>query len=335
MKPPPSAQDINQERVEHRFAIQGLSDQEEISESLFHLSSAPPLQKHVKVQEIFLEVQHFVPTRFEDKMKYLMAIERNRQIFAEERKRAKEMLALGLASKELRKTILGTPVATPLTKKEEEERRLKEGKEAEEENRMFELYELHEDRKRYNQQFVDNYNSHKLYAAHDYAKQFIGKCSEKQMEVALRQNVVVLRALGKGLGKKGRRCSMSVEDARGTSYEVIEPKMLPQELQCLKKNIHPFSPTKKIKKRRRMRKRSTCRTTTLKQEEEEEEGVVGVIIPTTLGGGGAMSRRKQLERKKAKRILNAKRDVVEMKRRYALQSCARLPKLNEYSGWNR
>ena len=73
MKPPPSAQDINQERVQHRFAIQGLSDQEEISESLFHLSSAPPLQKHVKVQEIFLEVQHFVPTRFEDKMKYLMA----------------------------------------------------------------------------------------------------------------------------------------------------------------------------------------------------------------------------------------------------------------------
>ena len=57
---------------------------------------------------------------------------------------------------------------------------------------------------------------------------------------------------------------------------------------------------------------------------------MGVIIPTTLGGGGgAMSRRKQLERKKAKRILNAKRDVVEMKRRYALQSCARLPKLYE------
>ena len=83
------AQDANNERVQKRFNVQGLVADEE---SVFKLTSAPPLQKHIKTSDIFMEVQHFVPTRFEDKMKFMIMIETNRKKFLAERKRAKSSL---------------------------------------------------------------------------------------------------------------------------------------------------------------------------------------------------------------------------------------------------
>ena len=74
------AQLANDAAVNNRFQIQGF-DPEEHHEttSVFDLSSAPPLQKHTSTAEIFMEVQHFVPTRFEDQMKFMMTIEANRK----------------------------------------------------------------------------------------------------------------------------------------------------------------------------------------------------------------------------------------------------------------
>ena len=294
-----SAQLANAQRVEARHNIQGCDD----SESLFHLSSAPPLQKHIKAAEIFLEVRHFVPTRFEDKIKYMMAIERNRKAFLEERKRAKELLALGLASHELRASILGKPSPSAETSDEITARKEKEAAEAREENRLFALYELHEDRKRYNKEYETSYNQNKLHKAHHFAKMFIGKCSELQMETALRQNVVSLRAMGHKLAGKGRRCLMEVDEARNGSDSVIEPKLIPSEARWLTSEVSPLSPhTKKTKSGlgRDKRKRRTYNKDR--------------TIP----------RRKT---RRARKTLRQNRERLALTRRVVLQSCRKLPAL--------
>jgi hypothetical protein len=146
------AQDANNERVQKRFNVQGLVADEE---SVFKLTSAPPLQKHIKTSDIFMEVQHFVPTRFEDKMKFMIMIETNRKKFLAERKRAKELIALGLASAELKQNMFGKKRNAPETMEQQEKRRIAEGIAAQEENRLFALYELHEDRKLYYKTFQD------------------------------------------------------------------------------------------------------------------------------------------------------------------------------------
>ena len=222
------AQLANDAAVNNRFQIQGF-DPEEHHEttSVFDLSSAPPLQKHTSTAEIFMEVQHFVPTRFEDQMKFMMTIEANRKKFLAERRKAKELLSLGLASADLRKKMFGKKPKRSETDAEAEVRRLKEAKAAQEENRLFALYELHEDRKFYNKSFVNNYQTNQLQKAHHFAEKYIDKCAIDDMEVALRQNVIALRAMGKDIGKKGRDCEMWVEEARGNDNNVLQPKILP------------------------------------------------------------------------------------------------------------
>ena len=243
MPPTTAAQLANNQKVQQRFHVQGLDD-DASADSLFNLSSAPPLKKHVNAAEIFLEVQHFVPTRFEDQMKFMIMIETNRKKFLAERKRAKELMSLGLASADLRNTMFGKPKKMPETVKEKEARRQTEAKAAQDENRLFALYELHEDRKSYNKQFTTSYKRKQFHKAHHFATKYLEKCSDEQREVALRQDVIALRQMGKKIGKRNRNCEMWVEEARGNCYDVLEPKVLPDTTHWLQANVSPFQLTR-------------------------------------------------------------------------------------------
>jgi len=265
MKMQTPAQLANDAAVNDRFKIQGFDPHHDAdtTSSVFDLSSAPPLQKHTSTAEIFMEVQHFVPTRFEDQMKFMMTIEANRKKFLAERRKAKELLSLGLASADLRKKMFGRKPKQLETDAEAEVRRLEEEQAAQEENRLFALYELHEDRKFYNKSFVNNYQSNQLHKAHHFAEKYIDKCDIDDMEVALRQNVIALRAMGKGIGKKGRDCEMWVEEARGNDYNVLQPKVLPDDTTWLKRHSKsPFSPSglgHKKQKKNKVHHRRTLR----------------------------------------------------------------------------
>ena len=318
MQEPTPAQQANANQIANRFQhnIQGID-----TESLFHLSSAPPLQVAKKTSEIIGEVVHFVPTRFEDKVNYMMAIERNRKAFMEERKRAKELLALGLASHDLRQSILGKPSPSDETAEQIKQRQAQESKEAQEENHIFQLYELHEDRRRYNQQFVDNYNANKFSKSHHFAKQYIEKCDpERDMETALRQNVITLRAMGADIGKKGRRCRLGVDEAGGNVHAnddpVSEPKILQKrvmplipvegEAYWLEPEISPLSPTKQRTKR--MKTKTNCYASKSTQPK-------------------ITSKRQHRSTKHSKRTLQLDRNKLALNRRVVLHSFRKIGKL--------
>ena len=75
------------------------------AESLFNLCAAPRLRAvrgGASGKKARPPATHFVPTRFEDKVKYMQAIERNRAAFLAQRRRQLELLELGLASAEVR-----------------------------------------------------------------------------------------------------------------------------------------------------------------------------------------------------------------------------------------
>ena len=234
-------------------------------ESLFNLSEAPRLRTvrdgaaGNKVRPVST---HFVPKRFEDKVKYMQNIERNRAAFLKERRRQLELLELGLASAEVRAAVMGRRAAVPETAAQKDARRKREAAASREENRLWRAYELHEDRTRLNAGFERGHRKRDFLRAARFAEEYVQKSSEWDLEAALRQKVVACRALASASKKSsvwratqtgakdgGNRyvkrgsglVHHSVESARQLDNDaVVSPKFGPQNDAKLSPNKSPY-----------------------------------------------------------------------------------------------
>ena len=146
------------------------------------------------------EYKPVAPTRFLDKVEFLMRLEQKRRRFAEERKDLGNFIDTPTQKIDFR-SLLDTKTAEELDAeiREAEER-------ARYENKLMRQWELRNDRKFYNAECL-RYMSQKKYGkALEYSRLYITKCEPEKMQSALERQEEILRVMGKkfrlGVGKK-------------------------------------------------------------------------------------------------------------------------------------
>jgi hypothetical protein len=132
------------------------------------------------------------------------------------------------------------------------------------------------------------------------------------MEIALRQNVIALRRMGKSIGKRGRDCEMKVEEARGNSYNVLKPKIIPDNTERLTKNISPLSPPSK-----------KC-IKNVKVGSKNKNGIINI--------NSRERRLQKIKKKKSKRQLKQRNETLALNRRRVMNSVRKLPPMILNSG---
>ena len=170
-------------------------------------------------------ISNFVKASFEDKMNYMQQIEnKDRNLAARkldptiiERKQILNQ------QNQLHKLIFGDKETNKPTSEHQSFELDKWGKHA----ALLPLYEKTKDNQIKNEnkrtghplfQINLNYHNQKYQEAHENAKKYLTICQDDEMEMAYRQNVITLRALGNESETQGRRCKMELEEAKGTSY---------------------------------------------------------------------------------------------------------------------
>ena len=231
------------------------------TESLFNLSAAPALKKvrNAGQAEVRPDTIQWVPTRFEDKVAYMMTIERNRKAFLAERRRQRELVELGLASAEVRAMIMGRKPKPKETEEERIERRKREAALSKAENELWELFELHQERKRLTSAFEQHHRHQEFAKSAYFAKHYVEKASDQDLEAALRQKVAAFRALASSAHysevSPGLCSHHTVESARDLrKNSVTEPKFKRKKAAKLSPNKSPYIE----EGRRRRQQRQNC-----------------------------------------------------------------------------